>query len=212
MPLEGGDGRVPYVKRRSRGTTRTAGFKGICARPQVLATAILGVVLALSGCQASSPTQTNIPYQPADGIAVDLGDVQIRDLLVVANAKGEAGTLSGMVYNKSQEPVTVTFAAGPGAGGLASAFVPASGRTRLSGVEGTAPVTLRSVGAAPGDMLKVIISTPAAGSPQVSVPVLPPTGYYARLGAATTQPTDVPVQPAVAPVLPTPAPAQSSTP
>ena len=150
------------------------------------AVTLAGAVLALSGCQ-TSPIQTDVPYQPADGVAVDLGDVQIRDLLVVTAAKGEIGTLSGLVVNKSNAPVTVTFTTGPGVDGLARALVPADGQTRLSGVEGATPVTLPSIAAAPGDIIKVIVSTPAAGAPEVSVPVLLPTGYYASLTPAPAQ-------------------------
>ena len=152
------------------------------------AVTLAGAVLALSGCQ-TSPIQTDVPYQPADGVAVDLGDVQIRNLLIITASRGEVGTLSGLVVNKSKEAVTVTFATGPGATGLARALVPADGQTRLSGVEGATPVTLPSVPAAPGDIIKVIVSTPAAGAPEVSVPVLLPTGYYASLTPAPAQTT-----------------------
>jgi len=148
-------------------------------------------VLALSGCQVTSPIQTNVPYQPADGVAVDLGDVQIRDLVVVSDAKGGIGTLSGLVVNKSTGPVTVTFATGPGADASARAVIPAGTPTRLSGVEGTTPVTIPSIAAAPGDMVNIVVSTPDAGAPVVSVPVLLPTGYYSSITPAPV-PTTVP--------------------
>ena len=183
------------MKRRSPGTPKIAGLKGTPVTPVLGAAALAGVVLALSGCQAFSPIQTDVPYQPADGVAVDLGNVQIRDLVVVVAARGGVGTLSGLVVNKSTEPVTVTFTTGPGVDGSAKALVPAAGQTRLSGVEGTKPVTLPSVAAAPGDMIKVIVSTPDAGAPEVSVPVLLPTGYYASLTpppVPTTTPPPVP--------------------
>ena len=152
------------------------------------AATLAGAVLALSGCQ-TSPIQTDVPYQPADGVAVDLGDVQIRNLLIITASRGEVGTLSGLVVNKSKEAVTVTFTAGPGVDGLARTSIPAGGQTRLSGVEGATPVTLPRIAAAPGDIIKVIVSTPAAGAPEVSVPVLLPTGYYASLTPAPAQTT-----------------------
>jgi len=203
------------VKRRSPGTLKIAGLKGTPVTP-VLGTATLaGVVLALSGCQAFSPIQTDVPYQPADGVAVDLGKVQIRDLVVVVAARGGVGTLSGLVVNTSTEPVTVTFTTGRGANGSAKALIPAAGQTRLSGVKGTTPVTLPSIAAAPGDMIKVIVSTPDAGAPEVSVPVLLPTGYYASLTPppvpTTTPPPGPTTTPAPGPST-TPAPGPSTTP
>lgn len=138
--------------------------------------------MALSGCQAMSPIQTNVPYQAASGVAVDLGDVQIRDLLVISGAKGEVGTLSGMVVNKGTAPVSITFADADG--GSARAKVPAGGQARLSGVEGVDPLTLPAIAAAPGGILKVTVSTPADGASEVSVPVLLPDGIYATITPA----------------------------
>lgn len=172
------------MKRRFPGTARTPGPKVTPAAPVLAAAALAGAV-ALSGCQAFSPIQTNVPYQPADGVAVDLGDVQIRDLLVISSAKGAVGVLSGMVLNKGAEPVTVTFTAGAD-GGSAQAQIPAADQTRLSGVEGATPVTLPAIAAAPGAVIKITVSTPAGGAPEVSVPVLLPEGYYATITPAPT--------------------------
>jgi hypothetical protein len=187
-------GRLPSVKRRSPHTAWIAGLKGTFVAPVLTAATLAGALLALSGCQAMSPIRTDVPFQPADGVAVDLGDVHIRDLVVIASAKGEVGTLSGLVVNKGTEPVTITFATGTadGSGPAAQANIPAGEAARLSGVEGTTPVTLPSIDAAPGDMIRMTVSTPASGASQLSVPVLPPTGYYATIAPApvpTTSPT-----------------------
>ena len=182
------------MKRRPLRSARTAALKGIRV-PQVLAAATLaGAVLALSGCQVASPIQTSVPYQPADGVAVDLGDIQIRDLVVVSDAKGGAGTLSGLVVNKGSGSVVVTFASGPGVDESTQASIPPGTPTRLSGVEGANPVTIPSIAAAPGDMVKLIVSTPAAGAPEVSVPVLLPAGYYASITPAPVETTPASVQ------------------
>jgi hypothetical protein len=134
------------------------------------------VALGLTGCQLTNPVQTNDPYVPSDGVPVDLDQVQIRDLVVVAESKGGPGTLSGAVVNRSGEPVTITFA---GEGGASTTVqVPANGQERLSG---TSPVSLAAVNADPGGVATLQISTAAAGSNVVHVPVLPPEGYYETL-------------------------------
>lgn len=135
-----------------------------------------------------SPIQTNVPYQPADGVAVDLGEVQIRDLVVVSSAKGEVGTLSGMVVNQGASGVTITFATGADRSST-SAVAPGDSQTRLSGVQGGESVSLPTIGAAPGGIVKIVISTPASGASEVSVPVLAPDGYYATITPAPTQTT-----------------------
>ncbi len=191
----GASGRLRTVKRRPLRHAKAVALKGISGARVLTGAAISVAVLALSGCQLASPIQTNVPYQPADGVAVDLGDVQVRGLVIVTDAKGGVGTLSGLVVNNSAGPVTVTFATGPGALASARAIIPASTATRLSGVEGVTPVTIPSIPASPGDMVSVVVSTPDAGAPVVSVPVLLPTGYYSSITpppGQTTPPEPVP--------------------
>lgn len=194
------------MKRRPLRHAKAVALKGIPGARVLTGAAISVAVLALSGCQLTSPIQTNVPYQPADGVAVDLGDVQVRGLVIVTDAKGGVGILSGLVVNRSNGPVTVTFATGPGALASARAVIPAGAPTRLSGVEGVTPVTIPTISAAPGDMVNVVVSTPDAGAPVVSVPVLLPTGYYSSI-------TPPPVQTTAPKSVPTtiPAPIQTTT-
>ena len=44
-----------------------------------------GVAIATlaSGCMVFNPVQTDVPYEPADGISAEVGDLSIRDLLLV---------------------------------------------------------------------------------------------------------------------------------
>ena len=58
--------------------------------------------LALSGCQVTSPQQTTVPYQPADGVNITLGDVKVNDLVVITSGKGKEGVLSGQVINNGK--------------------------------------------------------------------------------------------------------------
>ena len=163
--------------------TQTASVRAASVRATTTLAATLASAAVLSGCQVMSPIQTNVAYQPANGVAVDLGDVQIRDLVVVSRAEGEVGTLSGMVVNSGTQPVTISFAAGA-AGGSVMAQAPAEKQTRLSGVVGTTPITLPNIDAAPGGILKLTVSTPAGGASEVSVPVLLPDGIYASITPA----------------------------
>jgi len=178
------------VKLRRLRPATFSGFRGTQAAPVRVATTLakalatsVAAAAVLSGCQVMSPVQTTVPYQAANGVSVDLGAVQIRDLVVVSRAKGEAGTLSGMVVNTSAQPITISFAAGA-AGDSVLAQAPADKQARLSGVAGTAPVTLPSVDAAPGGIIRLTVSTPAGGTSEVSVPVLLPDGIYANITPA----------------------------
>lgn len=142
------------------------------------------VAVGLSGCQVSSPIQTDVPYVPADGVPVDLGQVQIRNLVIVAKDKDGNGTISGSVYNKGGDAATVTFA---GQGGSSATFeVPAYTEKQISK---DSPVVLPKVTGAPGGVTTLQVSTAASGSNVAEVPILLPQGYYESLAPQGTSTT-----------------------
>jgi len=126
-----------------------------------------------------SPVQTAQNEQTADGVPVDLGAVQIRDLVVVAQDKGGPGVLVGQIVNNGTTSTTVSFAVASGTtttSDIVSTDVPAHGATTLS--TGSAHVTLPAVSAAPGAIVQLQVHTADAGVNVVGVPVLLPTGLY----------------------------------
>jgi len=150
--------------------------------------------LAVTGCQVLSPQQTMKPYQPAEGISVTLGDIEIRNLLVVSSAKDAPGVLSGFVLNKSASPISLSI--GVGEGTPVTADVDARSTTRLSGGDGVSVAPLATVASAPGGLVQLNISTPSGGTEQVQVPVVLPNEYFSTLtpSAAPTPaltPTDI---------------------
>jgi hypothetical protein len=143
---------------------------------RLLPVAALGAALALSACQTQSPIQTDVPYTPADGVPVDLGAVQIRDLVVVGAAKDQPGVLTGSLVNTSSEPRRVAFGLQNGQPVFTEA--PPHSQQRLSE---SSQVQLATVPAAPGDVIRLTVQSPGAPTTVVNVPVLPASGYYATL-------------------------------
>lgn len=125
----------------------------------------LVLALVLSGCAVFSQTATEKVYNPGDGSMVDLGPVQIRDLIVVGTAAGEPATVVAYVVNNSNEAVTVEFA---GEGGSASAEVPARSAVQVSPV-GEPGLQLGSLGVTPGSILPLTVT--AGGNPPAAVGV-----------------------------------------
>jgi hypothetical protein len=150
---------------------------------RLLPAAAIGAALALSACQTQSPIQTDVTYDPADGVPVDLGAVQLRDLVVISSGKGEAGVLSAAASNSGSSSTRIAFALASGSPVYAE--VPAGSQERLSG---TTQVQLPSVPVAPGDVVKLTVQSPSAPAAVVDVPVLPPTDHYATM-SPTTSPT-----------------------
>lgn len=142
---------------------------------QIAALGLLGS-LSLTACQWTSPITTEKEYDAADGIRVNLGTLQFRDLLVVSDAKGGPGTVSALVYNGGTGPEQVTIG---GQGDAAKPItVPAQSSVTIS--ESVPRTLIPSVPVPPGAMMELAIGA-SAGNTTALVPVLAPHDYYATL-------------------------------
>lgn len=141
--------------------------------------------MGLSGCQVMSPRQTDVTYNAADGVPIDLGDVQLRDIVVVADKDGGPGTLVGAANNEGDKPVTVRVA--PAGSSKAAEFeVPANSGLAISK---DTKVELTDFQGAPGGMVSLQAQTDASGaSGEIQVPVVAAEGYYADYAPAGVAP------------------------
>jgi hypothetical protein len=120
-----------------------------------------------------SPVQTNYVYQAADGVNATFGDLDLRGVLVIADAKDGPGSVVGQLVNNGDEAVEVTIGT---AGGPGSPVTVERGASLALGAETS--VALSSVPAAPGDVVQLQVATQGTGQNIVTVPVLPALGYY----------------------------------
>lgn len=139
----------------------------------VLGAAVLGTTL-LGGCAVFSPVQTDYAYQAADGVNATFGDLDVRNLAVVADAKDAPGALVGQLVNTSSEDLDVSLASEGGQ--PVEVTVPRHGSVSL-GEDGES-ATLSTVPAAPGEVVTISVSTSGTGQNLLTTPVLPPVGYY----------------------------------
>ncbi len=137
-----------------------------------LAAAALGTTL-LGGCAVFSPVQTDVAYQASDGVDATFGDLDVRGVLVISDAKDGAGNIVGQLVNSSNEDIDVAFATDGGAGPQVK--VPRRSSVTLGEGESA---TLPKVTVSPGDVLQLQVITAATGQNVVTVPVLPAKGYY----------------------------------
>ncbi len=194
------------------------------ARPAVLVLAAPALVAVLAGC-GLSPAQTTIAYDPGDGVSASVGDVQVRNLLVVGSTAQAPGIVSGVLLNGGTSPVTVTVASGTSA--PVPVDVPASSSVQLGatgadpaatpapGTPGSAVVQLSAVGAPAGAVIPVTLTSAGGGTTTVQVPVLAAMNEYATLTPSAAPPSEGPAMGATptpsespaaapAPVTPTP--------
>ena len=132
-------------------------------------------VIATAGCSYTSPFQTDEPMSLGDGVAVDLGDLEVRNLAVVSGKAGDDATLTGTVGNATAEEATFQVVAGEGTEPL-RATVPANGVITLS-TEGE-KLVLPGLEVGPGSMAEIGVASGQGEVTPVTVPVLDPAGYY----------------------------------
>jgi hypothetical protein len=159
-------------------------------RRALAAGAGLVVVGVTAGCQVNNPIQTDVPYQPADGVAATVGQLAISDLVLVGDGTGPV-VISGNAINKGTDPMTVTIAVQPDATADPSAPLPSGGaELQLTPREQvnltTKGLQLSGVTAKPGMLVPVSVTSSTGGTTLVSAPVLPPVEYY-----STVTPTPV---------------------
>ncbi|WP_168582333.1 hypothetical protein [Gephyromycinifex aptenodytis] len=131
-------------------------------------------------------------YEPADGTSTKVGDVQVNNILVVADKKGADGTLVGLGVNSAAQPVEVSFQIGDGTSGSpVTMSIPAGEAKQISEADGGQRTTLPAIPVEPGSLIELTVSTAGAGSSIVRVPVVPPKGYYSGYvgGSASPSPT-----------------------
>ena len=132
------------------------------------------LALGLSGCSLNSPVQTDVDYPAADGVGLSLGDVQLRNVAVVATTKDGPGTLIGQVVNQGDQPTALQLSVGEG-GSPVSVEVPAGGATSIS--SDATKTSVPAVPGGPGDWVTVTIAGAPSGVGQLTVPVLSPKSY-----------------------------------
>jgi len=182
-----------------------------------LTVSLVGVTVAASACSLASPKVIATPYAAADGSNADLaipgsGTVQLRNFLVVSQAKGAPGVIIGAVTTDSLQPLQVQLnlldPTGQNALGQAVLTVE-PGRLIQIGPGGTEQLQVPDVQVPPGSVLNLNVRS-AAGTKTFAIPVVGETGPYSTVtaSAAASSPSESPSEsasPSASPaVTPTP--------
>ncbi len=169
------------------------------SRPARRTLAVLGLAAlpVLTGC-GLSPTGTNQPYDPSDGVSASVGSVQVRNLLVVGSQADQPGVVSGVLLNDGAQAVTVQVSSGSTA--PVAVQVPAGGSVQLGAPGATAAssvapqvavVQLPTLGQPAGAVVALNLSSTSGGTTTVNVPVVAAALEYASI-TPSAAPTPVP--------------------
>ncbi|WP_448005626.1 hypothetical protein [Agromyces bauzanensis] len=139
------------------------------ARLAASAALALGLVMGAAGCAMVTPQATTEKYEPSDGVSADLGDLDLRNVLVVSE-DGEDGTLVMTVVNRGERRATLGVQFGEG-GDVVEVAVPA-GETLVLGSEDEEPVVLEGMDAEVGGLVPMYFQYGDVEGVEKLVPVL----------------------------------------
>lgn len=130
------------------------------------------LVVALSGCTFNARIANLEPYHPSDGVGVTMGDVAVRNAMLIANNSGSA-TLVMTVVNRGDEDATVNFQYGPdGNRQTVSVDVPGMGSVVRVGDDPGTTVVLEDPSLVPGGLFEVYAEYGDVPGELMQVPVL----------------------------------------
>lgn len=166
-----------------RFTAMTRGRRGKLA----MATAALGIsVLSVTGCGYINPQQTTEQYSASDGTRTDLGPLQLRNMMVIADGENKPGRVLGAVYNTSSRDVKLTI---DGASG-SETQVPVKKNSYVLLNESADPAILSTSGGKPGSLVEVTISEDGTSkTAKFKMPVLDATITDYKKYLPTAEPT-----------------------
>jgi hypothetical protein len=93
--------------------------------------AAIVTVLTLAGCGFVTPVATMKPYDPSDGVGADIGDLALRNVLLIANDNGEA-TLVMTVVNRSEDDIALNLQFGDANVRVTESVTVTGGNTRTN--------------------------------------------------------------------------------
>ena len=178
-------------------------------RRRIAATAVLavGLALATAGCTFLAPQATLIKYNPSDGISANVGDLQLRNVFVVA-PKGTDANLVGVFINTSKKAEQVELQYTTHVSGKAvvteTLVDMTAGEVISFGNPHVKQLVFRKADVPAGALLKIFVQYGTVSGKNIQLPVLTGTQTYYKGLAPSPLPKVTPTPTATA--IPTPTP------
>lgn len=138
-------------------------------RALVTVTVASALLLGTAGCGVLVETATLKQYAASDGVSIDIGDLHVRNALIITNEVGDAALIGSVINNGSSfELLTVELR---GTIGNSTQIGIYPGLTKL-GIADDNPIVLYGAGVVPGQYASVYVQYGTNDGQLVSVPVL----------------------------------------
>jgi hypothetical protein len=178
-------------------------------RARIAATVVLagGILVGTSGCNLFAPQATTIAYDASDGVSATVGDIAIRNAILIST-DGTNANLVATLVNRGDSARRVNVQYEADGRKVTDEVTVQRNSTVTLGTDDAPSVTLRDVSAEPGSLFPVFVQYGEETGADMLVPVLGNTlSEYSTLTPAPTQ-TPKPT----ASQAPTPAPTPTPTP
>ena len=146
----------------------------------------LALVALLTGCAAGQQAPTTLIKQVTDGVDATVADIQIRNVVVVAQPDG-SGTLIGYLVNHNDAPdqlaaLAINFGQATVATKDGAALVLKKNQAiQFEGDAANAKAKVTNLGAIPGQRISVDFYFATAGKVRVNALVVANTGIYSSI-------------------------------
>lgn len=153
---------------------QTAHLEAFVVKVRIAVSAILAIGLALgaSGCNLIQPQATTQQYDPSDGIGVNVGEVQLRNLILISD-DGETASLLLSAINTTDSDIDMSIQfMSQGAFVTGDLAIPSSQRPTSWGAMGEDRIIFEGIDTVPGSLLEVYFQYGNADGKTALVPVL----------------------------------------
>jgi len=174
-------------------------------RARIAASVVLaaGLLLGTSGCTFFAPQSTLLRYDPSDGVGSAIGNVKVRNALMLTKDGQRASLLVSFINDGTSDvDLTVQYTVTPG-GKKTTVVHLEAGEAKTFGDKDTDQLILQGIGRKAGELFPVYFQYGSHTGQQLLVPILDGTwsAYAGLLPTAKPSPTST-VLPR--PVLPPP--------
>ena len=142
---------------------------------RIASSLVLAAALALgaTGCSLIAPQGTTTPYAPSDGVDVNIENIAVRNMLLVADESGENFNVVFTAVNNTAEDAIVRITFVKGSSEASADFNLAPGSTSFGNPDGdVAPQLVSLSGLEAGATVEAYFEVAGGGEAKYMVPVL----------------------------------------
>jgi len=153
----------------------------------------LGITFGTTGCSLFAPQATTTRYEASDGVGADVGELAIRNAIVISD-NGKTGNLIVTVANNGSTGHALGVQYKTATGRANTSIVVDAKKTVVLGTGETTPLELKNIDSIPGSLMPIYFQYGEVPGRQLLVPVLTTAqSAYSTLGPTAT-PTPQPSQ------------------